>query len=155
MRYALIQSGRVVNVIEAEADVIDQLEGFDAALASDAAGPGWHWDGQQLSAPDTGPVQAEPLPPRITRRAFRDRFTMAEKAAIEFAALDDAAAPMAQRQQAAMLRALLADQAAARFIDLEDASTRQGVQLLEQATLLAPGRADAILGAPVLPEELA
>ena len=34
---------------------------------------------------------------RITKLAFRNRFTGAEKVAIEFACLDDPAAPMPQR----------------------------------------------------------
>lgn len=85
----------------------------------------------------------------ITRLAFRNRFTLAEKAAIELAALDDPAAPMPQRQQAAALRANQADLAAATFIDLARPDTRAGVQMLEAAGLLAVGRALEILDAPV------
>jgi AAA+ superfamily predicted ATPase len=90
---------------------------------------------------------------KITRLAFRSRFTRAEKTAIEIAALDNPAAPMAQRQQAAMLRADLADQAQATFIDLDRADTRAGVQALEAAGLLAAGRAAEILDGPVQPQE--
>ena len=98
------------------------------------------------------------LPPpapltQITRLAFRNRFTQPEKVALELAALDDAAAPMPQRQQAAALRAYLADVAAATFIDLARPDTRAGVQFLEAAGLLAEGRALVILDAPVQPEE--
>ena len=100
-------------------------------------------DGALVLAPDT----------RITRLAFRNRFTRAEKVALELAALDDPTAPMAQRQQAAALRATLADTAAATFIDLIHAETRAGVQMLETAGLLAAGRALEILDAPVTPEE--
>ena len=100
-------------------------------------------DGVLVLAPDT----------RITRLAFRNRFTQAEKVMLEIAALDNPAAPMAQRQQAAALRATLADTAAATFIDLIHADTRAGVQMLETAGLLAAGRALEILGAPVTPEE--
>ena len=100
-------------------------------------------DGVLVLAPDT----------RITRLAFRNRFTQAEKVALELAALDDPAAPMAQRQQAAALRATLSDTAAATFIDLIRADTRAGVQMLEAAGLLAAGRAPEILDAPVTPEE--
>ena len=96
-------------------------------------------DGALVLAPDT----------RITRLAFRNRFTAAEKVALEIAALDAPAAPTAQRQQAAALRAMLADTAAATFIDLIHADTRAGVQMLETAGLLAAGRALEILGAPV------
>ena len=90
---------------------------------------------------------------RITRLAFRNRFTQAEKVALELAALDDPAAPMAQRQQAAALRATLSDTAAATFIDLIHADTRAGVQMLETAGLLAAGRALEILDAPVQSHE--
>lgn len=151
MQYALINAGQVVNIIEADADFIDSLQGFDVAVAHDQAQIGWAWDGQQLHAP--APPPAPPAPPRITRLAFRNRFTLAEKAALEFAALDDPAAALAQRQQSALLRAMLADQAVAKYIDLADPSTVAGVQLLEQSGLLAAGRAADILGAPVQPGE--
>ena len=90
---------------------------------------------------------------RVTRLAFRNRFTSAEKVAIEFACLDDPAAPMPQRLQAAALRANQEDLAAATFVDLAREDTRAGVQMLETAGLLAEGRALEILDAPILPEE--
>ena len=105
-------------------------------------------------------VVDEPLPPalpelrRVSVLGFRRRFTKAERAAIEWAAVDRADQPEAQRQQAAALRATLADQAAATFIDLDDADTVEGVQGLEAMGLLAPGRALEILTAPIQPEEL-
>ena len=108
------------------------------------------------SAAATTPVfvdaPAQPLgdsPRRITKLAFRNRFTKAEKAGIEFAALDDPTAPIAQRQQAAALRADLKDQEQATFIDLDDEDTRTGVLTLEAAGLIAAGRALEILDAPV------
>lgn len=101
-------------------------------------------DGTSLSLPsDT----------RITRLAFRNRFTQAEKVMLELAALDDPTAPMAQRQQAAAIRAHLADVAASAFVDLARADTRSGVQSLEAAGLLAPGRALQILDALVQAHE--
>lgn len=90
---------------------------------------------------------------RITKLAFRNRFTKAEKAGIEFAALDDPTAPIAQRQQAAALRADLKDQDQATFIDLDDEDTRTGVLTLEAAGLIAAGRAVEILDAPVQDKE--
>jgi hypothetical protein len=86
---------------------------------------------------------------RITRLAFRNRFTQAEKVALELAALDDPAATMAQRQQAAAIRVHLADVAASTFIDLGRADTRAGVQALEAGGLIGVGRALEILDAPV------
>ena len=85
----------------------------------------------------------------ITRLAFRNRFTQAEKVMLEMAALDDPAAPLAQRQQSAAIRASMADTAAAVFIDLSRQDTRAGVQMLEAGGLLAVGRALEILDAPI------
>lgn len=90
---------------------------------------------------------------RLTKLAFRNRFTQAEKVMLEIAALDNPAAPMSDRQQAAALRATLADTAAATFIDLSRAETRSGVQMLEAGGLLAEGRALEILDAPVQSHE--
>lgn len=90
---------------------------------------------------------------RITRLAFRNRFTMAEKTTLELAALDDPSAAMQARQQAAMLRAYLADVAAATFIELTREDIRDGVALLETMGLLAAGRALEILDAPIQPVE--
>lgn len=90
---------------------------------------------------------------RITRLAFRNRFTSVEKVAIEIAALDDPTAPMPQRAQAAALRANQADLAAATFVDLARPDTRAGVQMLEAAGLLGAGRALEILDTPAQPHE--
>ena len=89
------------------------------------------------------------LDTRITRLAFRNRFTSAEKVMLELAALDDPAAPMAQRQQAAAIRVHLADVVASTFIDLAAQETRAGVLALEAGGLLTEGRTLEILDAPV------
>ena len=86
---------------------------------------------------------------RVTKLAFRNRFTSAEKVMLELAALDDPAAPMAQRQQAAAIRVHLADVAASTFIDLAAQETRAGVLALEAGGLLTEGRVLEILDAPV------
>lgn len=90
---------------------------------------------------------------RITKLAFRNRFTMAEKVAMEIASLDDPGAAIALRQQAAALRANLADIASASYIDLTRPDTRDGVLALESAGLLATGRAAAVLDSPVVDSE--
>ena len=107
--------------------------------------------GSYRLAPDV-PTQT-PEDRRITKLAFRNRFAKAEKAGIEFAALGDPTAPIAQRQQAAALRADLKDQEQAAFIDLDDPDTRTGVLTLEAAGLIATGRAVEILDAPVQDKE--
>ena len=73
--------------------------------------------------------------------------------ALEIAALDNPAAPMPARAQAAALRANQADLAAATFVDLARPDTRAGVQVLEAAGLLAEGRTLEILDAPIVAGE--
>ncbi len=86
---------------------------------------------------------------RITRLAFRNRFTQAEKVMLELAALDNPAATLAQRQQAAAIRVHLSDVSASTFVDLGRDDTRAGVQALETGGLIGVGRALQILDAPV------
>ena len=82
---------------------------------------------------------------RITRLAFRNRFTQAEKVALELAALDNPSAPMAQRQQSAALRAHLKDLDAASWVDLTRPEAVAALQMLEASGLIDEGRAAAIL----------
>ena len=104
-------------------------------------------------AESSGTLYVAPLVPdygsRITVLAFRQRFSMAEKAAIELASLDNPTAPMPERAAAAGLRAYLGDVAAAQFIDLTRPDTRAGVEQIEAMGLIAEGRAGEILDAPV------
>lgn len=139
----IIQNTRI---IATATDDYDGPEAFMQAPADfDQARMGdYVHDGTSLSLPpDT----------RIKRLAFRNRFTQPEKVMLELAGLDDPTAPMAQRQQAAAIRVYLADVAASAFVDLARADTRAGVQSLEAAGLLAPGRALQILDAPVQAHE--
>lgn len=82
---------------------------------------------------------------RITKLAFKQRFTTAEKVGLEMAGIDNPAAPMEQRALAAGLRVNQADILAATYIDLKRADTRAGVMALEQYGLIAAGRALVIL----------
>lgn len=100
-------------------------------------------DGALVLAPDS----------QVTRLAFRNRFTAAEKVALEMASLDNPAGTLAQRQQAAALRVYLADVASVSFVDLSRPDTRAGVQQLEALGLLAVGRALQILDDPILATE--
>ena len=116
---------------------------------------GLDWVMRPYAAPPPTP-EPEPVPElrHVAVLGFRLRFTKAERGAIEWAAVDRADQPEAQRRQAAELRATLADQAAATYIDLDDPETVDGVQGLEAMGLLAPGRALEILNAPIQPKEL-
>ena len=106
-------------------------------------------------APVEPPVPDPVVPVRhVTKLAFRNRFTQAEKVTLEIAALDNPAATMPERQQAAGLRAALKDQENATYIDLERAETRAGVINLETFGILAAGRALEILDAQIQPYEV-
>ena len=80
-------------------------------------------------------VSTNPL--HITRYAFRERFTAAEKIAIYTAA-----------KTVPSIQIYLDDVNASTYIDLTRAATRAGVQALEAAQLLAAGRAAEILDTP-------
>ena len=112
------------------------------------------WEVQALSAEEIAAIiEAQTPSRRLTKLAFRNRFTPAEKVALEIAGLDNPEAAMPARAQAAALRVNQADLAAATFVDLQRSDTRAGVQMLETAGLLAAGRAAEILDAPIQPEE--
>ena len=149
--YAHITSGAVDFVLRVEPhSVFADPYASEFVPCPEGVRVGWLYDGTVFSPPVT-PAPVEDW--CITRLAFRNRFTQAEKVALELAALDDPAATLAQRQQAAAVRVYLSDVAAAAHIDLGRADTRAGVQALEAAGLLAPGRALQVLDAPVQPHE--
>ncbi|CAN7469408.1 hypothetical protein [Acidovorax sp. LjRoot194] len=128
------------------------------SVANTAGAPRANWTGVAwVLLPYAEPPQ-EGTPPKSSARmsvlAFRRRFTRTEKAAIEWAAVDRADLPVTLRQQAAALRATLADQAAATFIDLSDPDTVEGVQRLAAMAIITPARAVEIITATIQPEEL-
>ena len=144
MRYALIQNGVVTNVIEADPDHLPELPDT-TLMPSKTAGIGWTYaDGTFVEANYPGVEPAPPIP-RITRLAFRNRFTQAEKVALELAALDNPSATMPQRQQSAALRAHMKDLDAASWVDLTRPETVAALQMLEASGLIGEGRAAAIL----------
>lgn len=109
---------------------------------------------QELVPPPVEPEQPTSPPVRITKLSFRQRFLQAERVAIEIASLDNPAADMSVRAQAATLRSYLKDIDAASHVDLNFPSTRAGVQLLEAAGLIGQGRAAVILDTPPTEEEI-
>lgn len=78
----------------------------------------------------------------LTKLAFRNRFTPAEKVALYTAAAANV-----------QIKIYLDDLAAATFIDVERPDTIAGVQALEAATIIGVGRAAEILGAPITEQE--
>ena len=130
MNYQIMsETGEVINTIAADEKFVRQ-----------------HYPNQWQLAPAPPPIDAaEPTNARVTRLAFRNRFTQAEKVALELAALDNPSAPMAQRQQSAALRAHLKDLDAASWVDLTRPETVAAPQMLEASGLIGEGRAAAIL----------
>lgn len=115
---------------------------------------GWYWFDTQAAAESFFAAAAAPIPPTaITKLAFRQRFTAAERVAMEIAQLDDATATMQARQAAAALRASSADLQASKYVDLARTDTQQGVQSLEAFGVIGAGRAAEILGAAIQPIE--
>ena len=123
----------------ASAEVIP-IPSFETALL----GQRWNPEAQAF---EPGPPQAEPTVRNVSRKAFLSRFTDAE-------AIDIDLASMGATREAATVRRYLSKVNASQHIDLADDETRTGVQALEAAGLLQPGRALAILDAPIQPKEL-
>ena len=116
------------------------ITSFDA----DLIGQRWNPDAQAF---EPAPPPAEPTERNVSRKAFLSRFTDAE-------AIDIDLASMGATREAAAVRRYLSKVNAAQHIDLADDETRTGLQALEAAGLLQPGRALAILDAPIEPKEL-
>ncbi len=140
-RIALINASVVENVIEATQVFADTL-GYDYAVESATASIGWTYDGSTFT-PNV-PVVKD-LGRIVTKLAFRNRFTIPERAGITLAANDPANI---------VLRVAMDDLAVSDFIDL----TRQeilGLLLgMESSGLLAVGRASEIITTPVSQGEL-
>lgn len=127
--YHILSNGVIVNTLAADQSFVEE-----------------HYPNQWQLASAPPPIDAaEPTDTRITRLAFRNRFTTAEKVALELAALDNPSAPMAQRQQSAALRAHLKDLDAASWVDLTHPEVVAALQMLEASGLIDEGRAAAIL----------
>lgn len=147
---AIMTGNRVENIILGT--LADWPGAIDVTDVSPRPGPGWIRSGQSFAPPP--PAPAPNLGTRITKLAFRQRIGPQSLAAIELAAVHNAAAPVQAQQLAATLRVMLADVQAATFIDLARADTRAGVQSLEAAGLLPAGKAAEILDTPVQAAEV-
>lgn len=110
---------------------------------------------EEIAEAEARANEPQPTAPRhMTVLAFRNRFTKTEKVRIELAALDDPAADLAIRERAAVVRVGQADLAAATYVDVDRADTREDVQAFEAMGLLdAPGRALTILDDEIQPHE--
>lgn len=92
----------------------------------------------------------------ISKIAFRNRFTQAERVGLELAALHNTSLAINHPSNllAAALRSSMADQRDALYIDLKRQTVLAGVQALEDAGLLAAGRTAQIVLTPPTDEEL-
>ena len=143
--YAQTDDERIVIGVTHAAGLIEDvhmvpIESLDASLM------GKRWN-PEVQAFEPGPQPPVPTERNVSRKAFLSRFTDAE-------AIDIDMASMGATREAATVRRYLSKVNAAQHIDLADDETRTGVQALEAAGLLQPGRALAILDAPIEPKEL-
>ncbi len=143
--YAQVSAASIVFAVtqvaaEIEAPDMVPIESLDASLI------GQRWN-PETRAFEPGPPPAEPTERNVSRKAFLSRFTDAE-------AIDIDLASIGATREAAAVRRYLSKVNAAQHIDLADNETRTGVRALEAAGLLQPGRALAILDAPIEPKEL-
>lgn len=144
--YAQFTNGIVTSVTETHSPLPDspdlvQIDTLDESLL------GCSYSNGAFVAPTVAAVR------HLSRLAFRRRFSPAERVAIEIASLDDPAATMPERAQAAAIRSSQADILSADYVDLDDQDVIDGVQAFEAVTLLATGRAATILTATIQPGE--
>lgn len=91
----------------------------------------------------------------ITKPAFRNRFTQAEKIAFEMAQVDDPTATHGARLAAAGVRVMEKDLAAGAYVDLNAKAVQTGLAQLEALGVLGAGRADEITWGDVDADEVA
>ena len=135
-------------IIQDSGDYVGITGDFEVAYPKSALG------GSVIAIADYTPPPPVIDPPapevrHITKLAFRNRFTMKEKVAIELAGNINPNDPAQKQQLAATVCASNADVAASAYIDLDRPDTRDGVKLMEDFGLLAAGRAAEILDNPV------
>ena len=143
--YAQVNAGFIVlgvTQVAAEINAPDlvPIESLDTALI------GQRWNAE-TQAFEPGPPPVLPAGRLVSNKAFLSRFTDDE-------AIDIDMASIGATREAAAVRRYLSKVNAAQNIDLADDETRTGVQALEAAGLLQPGRALVILDAPIEPKEL-
>lgn len=143
-----------------EYQILDGDQVIDQILASEEFMRLQYPDGNYRPVVTTKPAAVEPTEPEptparrvITIRAFKQRFTQAERVAVRLAGTDDPTRSMAEREQAATLADWQDILNSVQFVDLDFSETVAAVQLMERVGLLAEGRGTEILEAEILPEE--
>lgn len=145
-RFALIQSGRVANVVERVS--VPEVPGEWVDCTGRHVGPGFLWDGAAFTEPP------KPAFRDIKTPAFWDRFTNAELVDYDVAMQHDPSASNAQQKAAARLRIFQREASDAGVVNLTKSRVVSFVQGLEGGVLQA-GRAAAILGAAITDDEVA
>lgn len=137
--------GRVVRYTDLDGNTVTPPASGGAHVV-DANYPRPAWAVDLVDAPEATSTR------HITRRAFRARFSTAEKTRIEIASVHNSALANDHPANllAAALRAHQRDVSDGAYVDLDIAQTRGGVLQLEQVGMLdGAGRATAILDAPI------
>lgn len=141
-------NGQVLRYCTYDGVTVELPENVECSVIEElSVAPAWQ---PEPPAPPSVPSAAAR---RMTRFAFRQRFTPQEKVAIEIASMDNPSLPIEARAQSALLRVLLTDMHTATFIDVMRQETRVGVMQLELAQLIGHGRAAQILDTFVTDEE--
>jgi hypothetical protein len=142
MQYAQIVKGKVQGIFEY--DPLPEFAPNIVMVSVQGVTPepkaGWWYDGQDFTAP--APPPAPDYGTKISRLALKLRMTVDERKGIRAAAESNA--------DVFDFMDLLSDST---YIDLTRAETVGGVNSLETAGLLGPGRADEILTDAVTKEE--
>ena len=148
MLLALVQNNVVCGIYQPvdDADNVKISSQFQNAIDITNVYPqpqiGWLFNGNQL----LDPLGNQPVDWRITKLAFRERFTTAELLGI-------LAASQVAGTEGLILQMMLQNQSLATFIDLSRSDTQAGVAQLVTFGLLTSGRAYTILNTPPVSTE--
>jgi hypothetical protein len=147
MRYAVIENGVVVNVIEWDGETEwTPGDDYDVIDCPASVGPGWTYDGQTFTAP-VSPAQ----PVRVTKADFQRLLTPAERYAINALRKLIATLPPAEYSDPANILLVAAEdvmfafEQPAEFIELNHPDTYQGLMLLSYLGVMTPERAAEIV----------
>ena len=140
-RYAIVKDSQVKDIVDLDPTVATGLDYADL-VQSDTAQVGNFCVNGQFVVPGTSvPIPVVPLP-YLTKLAFRNRFTQAEKEALYTAKKTNVA-----------IEVFIDDVNNATYINPFRTDTIYGVWGLEQSGLLVAGRARQILTADITAEE--
>lgn len=140
-RYVVVKDNQVKEILNIPDAVATGLA-YSGLIQSDTAEVGNFYVNGEFVTPGTSlPIPVLPLP-YMTKLAFRNRFTQAEKEALYTA-----------KKTNVSIEVFIDDVNNATYINPFKSDTIIGVWSLEQAGLLAPGRAKEILTTEITTEE--